>query len=383
MPKWSDFGNIWSTLREIDVSAIRVEAEKPFSIVSVGHPAAIDAIDKLLHTGDDRYGQVGLNPVEHIPFEQANEQSASIRSATLLVIAIDARAPLAQTDADALALVERASIPTLIALVFGTAPLGGVTLPRTLAPTTVILPDPAALNASDNLASAVFERLPSELHLAAARRLPGLRIPYTRDLVNTSSFTNATYALGTSLPEQIPVISVPFAIADIVVLTKNQALMVYRMALAHGAKPDFQERIMELAPVIGGGFVWRQLARTLVGLVPVWGVVPKVAIAYGGTYATGVAAWGWFARGEMLTKEQLNTITQQAIGIGRQRAKELADKAKQMTPGKKPGEPAQLPGPGAELPAPAGEKPGILQRIRSMLPGQKKPDQAIEDQSEK
>ena len=31
MPKWSDFGNIWTTLRDVDVNAIREEAERPLS----------------------------------------------------------------------------------------------------------------------------------------------------------------------------------------------------------------------------------------------------------------------------------------------------------------------------------------------------------------
>ena len=77
------------------------------------------------------------------------------------------------------------------------------------------------------------------------------------------SFTNATYALASGLPEQIPILSVPFAAADIIVLTKNQAILVYRLALAYGAPPDFQDRIREVIPVVGGAFLWRQAARSL------------------------------------------------------------------------------------------------------------------------
>ena len=39
VPKWSDFGNIFSTLREIDVSAIRDEAERPLVEKSTAKPA--------------------------------------------------------------------------------------------------------------------------------------------------------------------------------------------------------------------------------------------------------------------------------------------------------------------------------------------------------
>jgi len=29
VPKWTDFGNIWNTMRELDVNAIRDESEHP------------------------------------------------------------------------------------------------------------------------------------------------------------------------------------------------------------------------------------------------------------------------------------------------------------------------------------------------------------------
>ena len=370
MPKWTDLGNIWSTLREVDVSVIRNEAEQLFAITCIGHTAALDAVDRLLHTGDDRYGLAGINPIESIPFEQAANRIAALRTATIVIIALDARQPITPLEANALAQVEQASQPALLVLTFGTALAAGANLPRALTTSAVALDDPAALDAAGKLGDAVFDRLPADLRLAAARRLPGLRIPYARELVNSSSLTNATYAIGTALPEQIPVLNVPFALADVIVLTKNQAVMVYRLALAYGAKPDFQERIVEVAPVIGGGFLWRQLARTVVSLVPVWGIIPKVAIAYGGTYATGVAAWGWFARGDVLSADRIRKITDEAMAIGRQRAKELADRARQIQPKAKP---RQLPAPG-EQPIPTPNQPTLRERIRRMLPGQAKAD---------
>ena len=187
---------------------------------------------------------------------------------------------------------------------------------------------PAALDAADKLAADVLGRLPAELHLAAARSLPGLRAIYARDLIGGTSLTNATYSLASGLPEQIPLISIPFAAADIIVLTKNQALMVYRLALAYGAPPEFQARIREVLPVIGGAFLWRQAARSLIGLIPIWGLLPKVAIAYAGTYTTGVAAWRWFESGEIASTDQLKRISQEAMAIGRARAAEIISRAR-------------------------------------------------------
>jgi uncharacterized protein (DUF697 family) len=193
----------------------------------------------------------------------------------------------------------------------------------------VTLPNVAAPDAGQRLAEALFERLPGDRHLAAARRLPGLRAVITRELINSTSFSNASYALASALPEQIPILSVPFAVADILVLTKNQALLVYKLALAHGAPPEFQARIKEVLPVIGGAYLWRQIARTLVGLVPIWGIVPKVAIAYAGTYATGVAAWRWFADGELVSAVRMRQIAEEAMHVGRERAQAMITAAQE------------------------------------------------------
>ena len=371
MPQWNDFGNIWSTLREVDVSAIRAEAEKPLAITCVGTPTATDIIDQLLHAGPDRYGDVGaLTPIESVPLDQLADRAAALRSAALIIIAIDARAPLAPQSSAAFDQLSRSSVPVLAVQLYASTLPGGTALPRTLGGAPLVIPDPTVPEAADKFAAAVLDRLPSDMQLVAARRLPGLRVAYTRTLLNSTSVSNATYALTTSLPEQVPLLNVPFAIADIVILTKNQALMVYRMALAYGAPPDFQERVLEVLPVIGGGLIWRQIARTLISLIPIWGIVPKVAIAYGGTYATGVAAWGWFAHGERLSPAELSKLTSDAMAVGRARAKEITDRARQLQPrGSKPATPA-LPGPedgSAASAAPARET--LFDRVRRRLPG--------------
>jgi uncharacterized protein (DUF697 family) len=199
----------------------------------------------------------------------------------------------------------------------------------------VTLANPQASGAADTLTTALLERLPGELHLAAARRLPGVRACVARNLINSTSFANASYALAAGLPQQIPVLGIPFAAADMLVLTKNQALLVYKLALANGAPPDFQSRIREVLPVLGGAYLWRQLARSLVGLLPVWGLLPKVAIAYAGTYTTGMAAWRWYEGGELVSGTQLKQLSQEALKQGRERAARLIEQARangQQTP---------------------------------------------------
>jgi uncharacterized protein (DUF697 family) len=329
VPQWSDFGNIFSTLREIDVSAIRDEAERPVVISCIGHNSALDAIDRLLHQGHQRYNPEGPDPLELVPLARATERATSLQSVDLLILAVDTRTPLSQAEVASFNRIDALNVPFIVALLYGEQfPAGDALISPTLRSRSVAILDPQALDAADRLATAILARLPSELHMASARHLPGLRAIYARDLIGSVSFTNATYSLASGLPEQIPLINVPFAAADILVLTKNQALLVYRLALAYGAAPDFQARIREVLPVVGGAFLWRQAARSLIGLIPVWGLLPKVAVAYAGTYTTGVAAWRWYESGDLVSTDQLKRISREAIQIGRKRAAELIDRAR-------------------------------------------------------
>ncbi|MEI7769633.1 MAG: hypothetical protein WCI67_06590 [Chloroflexales bacterium] len=336
MPSWNDLGAAFSTLREIDVTAIRDESERPVTIACLGEQPALAMAVGLLNTSDSGgYGPVGFNPLLIATLSAvsrgglADDLGDALRHADLLLIVLDGREPVAARLAAALRDLANLAMPTVIAIGHTDTPpipAGDTRRAFTFAH-VVMLPDPQALDASDALAEAIFDRLPGDLHMAAARRLPGLRAAYARQLISATSFTNASYALASALPEQIPIFSIPFAAADILVLTKNQAMLVYKLALAHGAPPEFQSRIREVLPVLGGAFAWRQVARTLVGLIPVWGVVPKVAIAYAGTYSTGMVAWRWFASGELISGTRLKEITDEALRIGRERAASLVESA--------------------------------------------------------
>lgn len=329
MPKWSDFGNIWSTLREIDMSAIREEAERPVTVLCVGHDAALDTLDQLLHQGNERYPVSGPNPLQMISLARGVDRIPSLSGADMILLAVDARASLTPSEAASFGRLETLTIPFLVVLLNGDElPAGEAFLSPLIRSRIVTVANPAALDASDTLATALLGRLPGELHLAAARRLSGLRPIFARELINSVSFTNATYALASGLPEQVPILSVPFVAADMLVLTKNQAVLVYRLALAYGAPPDFQARIREVLPVIGGAFLWRQAARSLIGLIPIWGLLPKIAVAYAGTYTTGIAAWRWYESGELVSTDQLRRISADAIAIGRTRAAELIERAR-------------------------------------------------------
>jgi uncharacterized protein (DUF697 family) len=342
-------------MREIDVNAIREESERSIAVACVGDGEQLEIFSRVLNrTGSRRYGPTGASPLfdydrlAALPLEE-------LRRADMLVLVYDGRSPWSPAMSAILKKLEDLLLPLLLVVFYG-ADQSELTRGLPVVPTTrvVTIADPELPQAIDQLAAALLDRLPGELHLSVARRVPGLRPLVARNLVNSTSFVNASYALASGLPAQIPLLNIPFAAADIVVLTKNQALMVYKLALAHGAPPEFQSRIREVAPVLGGAYVWRHIARSLAGLIPVWGLVPKVSIAYAGTYTTGITAWRWYANGELVSGEQLKRISQEALAQGRERARNLLEQARQSKQ----------------------KSPGRLRRLRArlaqMLPGRRK-----------
>lgn len=330
MPSWNDLGTAFATLRELDVSAIKEESERSVTIACFGPRLLFQQVSELLYAlGGRRYGPGGRNPLFYQPYVSATDEQ--IGAADLLLVLIDATRALSRAESADLARLGALMRPTVIAICGAVDPGDlGTPRPEFAQAKIVILPYLDATGGT-TLAEAILERLPDDRRLAAARAIPGLRPAYARELISSVSLTNGTYALASAIPQQLPIVSIPFAAADLIVLTKNQALMVYRLALAHGAPPEFQDRLVELAPVIGGAFLWRQLARTLVSLIPVWGVIPKVSIAYAGTYSTGVAATQWFAQGELISGQRLKQLADEALKIGRERATALVAEARART----------------------------------------------------
>ncbi|WP_298820123.1 hypothetical protein [Chloroflexus sp.] len=322
MARWNDLSVALNTLREIDVTAIRAEAERPLTIVCVGAPGVCQTIAARLESGPQRYGATGPSPVRLASLQTIVPDE--LRDVDLIIIGLDHNVRLSARELATIDRLALLALPTVL-VVWGTTlpPDAGPLHPRVAHARLLVVPDPAASDVNAQLAEAVLDRLPADLHLAAARRLPGLRAVVARNLINSVAFTNASYVLATAVPAQIPLFNIPFAAADILVLTKNQAILVYRLGLAYGAPPDLRERLREVLPVIGGAFIWRQLARALVGLIPVWGIAPKVAIAYAGTYTTGMAAWRWFAEGELVDQGRLRELGQEALELGKARAAEL------------------------------------------------------------
>jgi len=323
----TDFGSIWKTIREVDVVAIRHEAEHDVIVACVGDPAALEHVRGLLLHGPDRYAQQ-LTALGLVGFDQVSERERLITQADLLVVALDAGAILGAAEVAGLDRLAALRPQSRILVTFGERSGDAAPWLDRLDPRHMTFVEPRAAEAAEQLATAVLTALPAGFHLAAARRLPGLRSTFARRLTAEVSLSNAAFTVASGVPSLVPILGIPISAADTVVLTKNQALMVYRLALAFGAPPEFQKRMMEITPVIGAAVVWRQVAGGLVGLVPGYGILPKTAVAYAGTYITGRAAELWYATG-IVSKTDLqrfrNEATAKARGVTEQMTRQARE----------------------------------------------------------
>ena len=325
-PQWSDFGTIWKTIREVDVNAIRHEAERGGAIVCVGQPAALWWVDRFLRDGPNRY-PLGPDQLALVPLAEAEDYLDLLPAADLLIVALEAAAPLGAADLAGLQRLSTAPRPTQAVLLFGEAIGAPTPWSAYLERSAATLVDPQSPSAAAIVCGAVLTGLPAEARLAAARRLPGLRPWFAARLTSEVSVSNAAFALASGVPSLVPFLGIPISAADTVILTKNQALMVYRLALACGAPPEFQKRMIEISPVIGGAVVWRQIAGALVGLVPGYGIVPKTAVAFGGTYFVGLAATRWYETG-LLTAAERRRILAEASAKARETATTMVEQAR-------------------------------------------------------
>jgi uncharacterized protein (DUF697 family) len=154
-----------------------------------------------------------------------------------------------------------------------------------------------------------------DLAPALGRWFPVIRPAATKAVIDETARVNAQFALVSNLPSAIPIVGALAAVgADFFILTKNQVMMVFKLAAIHGRDLSDQWGIIrELVPVVGAGFFWRTLAREAASFLPFMaGTVPKVAIAFTGTVAAGRAADFYYRSGKKPNREQLQAFYSQA-----------------------------------------------------------------------
>jgi uncharacterized protein (DUF697 family) len=302
-------------VRDVDLAAPRAAARAHFSLVLVSE------------TGDDAFRlrtllSKGL-PAPHPWIACAAAQDAeSLPLDRAFAGVIVAREPdLSPLLDQAAHRITEAGAPLLTMVVGDTSSHAAIVRAGERARVTTMLLDDAA---TDKLGAALVATVSDDRRIALAAQLPLLRPALFSRIIDETARANASFALTTGLAETIPVLSAPLNLGDMVVLTKNQLMMCYRIALAAGRDGEPRALMAEILGVLGGGVLFRQAARSLVGLIPVIGVVPKVAIAYAGTYAIGRAMVLWTVEGKQVTSDLVAKYSRESLDKGRALAERLA-----------------------------------------------------------
>jgi len=323
MPNLPDLASGFKTLRQVDLNAIREQAESPLHVAVVGDAGVGKStlIGQLL-TGPRQGEPPGVPPVSEHRFEE----DILLYPYSIVLLMLDATQAEHPLEREFFAKLPARKPPTVIC--YNKSDL--VQNPQTVLNEAIHWAGAqvAAIAATDR-SSLVRGLVPAMLRanrgneILLARRLPMLREPVCRKLIDDTSFINGAYSLATGMAEINLALDIPLNAADIVVLTKNQALMSYKIALAMGLPSDWRETIPKLAAVVGMAFLWRQLARQLIGLIPAYGIIPKVGVSYAGTYAIGQAIYQWCVNGERLKPAALKSLYTEALERGRSAARLL------------------------------------------------------------
>lgn len=315
--------NLWRVISDVDLDGIRAAAQTPFEIAVVSDDLAAGDEVRAALLGDeasaaapwvrvfaaDDFVQRPIVPVLALLVSRAPELSLALKQADEHCIrARVARATVIVGDAGKAATARRIGEGARVGLATATpAEIGRV------APTLV-------------------SQVSGDARLAIAAALPVLRPAVADAVVEETARANATFALTTGLAETVPVLTAPLNLGDMIVLTKNQLLMGYRIMLAAGRDGDPRSMVREVLGVLGGGLLFRQAARQLVGLIPVVGLLPKVAIAYGGTWAMGRALTGWAMGGDAVTPEVVRGFSNEGLERGRAAAQQLLSQVREVSP---------------------------------------------------
>jgi uncharacterized protein (DUF697 family) len=325
MPGLPDLAGGFKTLREVDLNAIRNQAEELFHLAIIGDTGVGKStlINQLL-IGPG----TGEPPFLRLVSENQLNEEFSVQPYSLVILMLDA-SQSGQPAEQALNKLRSFHVPVIICY----NKIDLIQNPQTVSNDAVRWSGNEVVAISAISRETILQKLVPVMmrlykgrEIILARHLPMLREPVSRKLIEDTSFVNAAYSLTSGLAEMSILLTVPLNVADMVVLTKNQALMAYKIALAFDLPSDWRQTIPKLSAVVGAGFLWRTIARQLIGLVPVIGVVPKVAVAYAGTYAIGQALYRWCANNEKVSPQAFRTLYSRALLRGQEVARSIVSR---------------------------------------------------------
>jgi len=258
----------WDVVKEVSAQPVRQEASRLFALVLAGDPAHVAAARAVaLGPGATTTGEPFLWTVSP-PYDEGTEKR--LRHADLIV-----------------------SVP------------GGPGLTDFRPADTILSHLP------EDLPRRVLERRP-DLRIPLGRRLPGFRALAAEQVIREVSRVNAEFAVVSGVSGAVPFLAPLFpamAGADILMLTKNQVLMIFRLAAIYDQDLDLRARWREVGPVVGGAFGWRTVARELAGVLPGGiGLPVRAGIAFAGTYAVGRGVQMVFDEGRRPERRELRRI---------------------------------------------------------------------------
>jgi len=167
----------------------------------------------------------------------------------------------------------------------------------------------------------ILKRKP-ELAIPLARHLMPFRQPVVDRIIKKISKENALFALATAIPDVIPLLSLPWAVAefasDTAILTANQIRMAFFLAAASDRPIGYKEQRGEIGSLVLGAFGWRAIARELVGKIPFGGgLVPKAAVAYAATRVVGLSLDRYYRIGHGYSQQERQLVYEQALSRGK------------------------------------------------------------------
>ena len=180
----------------------------------------------------------------------------------------------------------------------------------------------------DTCAARMMELRP-DLSVALGRRFPGLRSAAATWVVKSVALANLQFAMLSAIPGILP-ITAPFlpasSFADLIVLTKNQTMMVLRLGAIYGQRPGITTQVKEILSTVGAAFGWRTVARQAGAWAPAGGGVGlKGVIACSGTVAVGKVAEAYYIRGVKPAASDVQVATQEADNEAKDIATSIAD----------------------------------------------------------
>lgn len=354
MASVADLNAIWRNIREIDLQDFRNEAVKEVRIALVGAPGSgRHTLADNLRCDPSRPGMQTRTPVLILDLDESKQPFPS----DLIVVVMDSQVQEFSVETSQATVWNNQGKKVIFFVNITEPPISSDLQVNWPATRLVAGPVTDAHFLQRKLVPMIMEIMPDRL-LGLGRQFPLFRVPLAHHLINEACFANATYALGTGLAEMVAVLNLPLTLADMVVLTKSQAFLAYKLGLVFGFSLEWRDYLTEFGGVIGGGFIWRQMARSLVGLIPVLGIAPKVAVAYSGTYVVGHAILQWYLTGRHLSTQQMRALSVNAFQHGQDAARRLVARMRKprLEDGKKKGKKAKQP----VLEAGGGQEAGII-----------------------